>query len=308
MTVYSTATYQACDPSLLDQVVHGIACKQTDQAHLYDLNKLFANLEYDLKQSSTTQIMIQNNLLMGDGYNNLPELAYYTPENNDFSLSGDLIQPFTDENKPVYLITAYRFDNENEKAEMVTHEAEYSPTHLYFTSNRQCALEIVGFLLSINTMTVFLKVEKTTVEKAKYQVNKRLDQAEILKPCNQDLLGRAGDYWATYQLYVNCDTAHARFDYQSHYTKVQAQQALKDIKEMHLHYNPKTLVVQGCVLMSLDSQEREYKQALLDIDQPYDFDQGFILDKDHATWVIESYNHSQSIRQAIANQQLGGQT
>lgn len=77
---------------------------------------------------------------------------------------------------------------------------------------------------------------------------------------------------------------------------------------MNWHFNPKTLVVQGCVLKDQESQEREYQQALIEIDKPYDFDQGVIPDKDRAIWVIESYNHSQSIRQAIANQQLGGQT
>ena len=297
MTIYSTATYQACNPELSDKVIHGITCKQTDQAHLYDANKLFANLKYDLEQPCTIQVMIQNNLLM-DGYDNLPEFAYFTAKNNDFALSSDLIQPFQDDKEHVYLVTAYRFDNEVGKAEMVTHEAEYSPSHLYFTSNLQCALNIIGALLSIGTNTGFLKVEKTTVENAKYQINKRLNHVELLKPHNSDVLGHAGDYWATYQLYTNCDTEHARFDYQNHYTKAQAQQALKDIKEINWHSNPKTLAVQGCILMNQDAQNREHKKALLCPEQPND--------KDRAVWVIESYNHSQSIRQAIANQQQGG--
>ena len=297
MTIYSTATYQACNPELSDKVIHGITCKQTDQAHLYDANKLFANLKYDLEQPCTIQVMIQNNLLM-DGYDNLPEFAYFTAKNNDFALSSDLIQPFQDDKEHVYLVTAYRFDNEVGKAEMVTHEAEYSPSHLYFTSNLQCALNIIGALLSIGTNTGFLKVEKTTVENAKYQINKRLDYVELLKPHNSDVLGHAGDYWATYQLYTNCDTEHARFDYQNHYTKAQAQQALNDIKEMNHLRSPKTLVVQGCILMNQDAQNREHKKALLCPEQPND--------KDRAVWVIESYNHSQSIRQAIANQQQGG--
>lgn len=297
MTIYSTATYQACNPELSDKVIHGITCKQTDQAHLYDANKLFANLRYDLEQPCTIQVMIQNNLLM-DGYDNLPEFAYFTAENNDFALSSDLIQPFQDDKEHVYLVTAYRFDNEVGKAEMVTHEAEYSPSHLYFTSNLQCALNIIGALLSIGTNTGFLKVEKTIVENAKYQINKRLNHVELLKPRNSDVLGHAGDYWATYQLYTNCDTEHARFDYQNHYTKAQAQQALKDIKEMNHLSSLKTLAIQGCILMNQDAQNREHKKALSCPEQPND--------KDRAVWVIESYNHSQSIRQAIANQQQGG--
>ncbi len=305
MTIYSTVTYQACNPELSDKVIHGITCKQTDQAHLYDANKLFTNLKYDLEQPFTIQVMIQNNLLM-DGYDNLPEFAYFTAENNDFALSSDLIQPFQGDKEHVYLVTAYRFDNEVGKAEMVTHEAEYSPSHLYFTSNLQCASNIVGVLLSIGTNTGFLKVEKTTVENAKYQINKRLDQVELLKPNNKDLLGHAGDYWATYQLFTNCGTKQVRFVHEDYYTKAQAQQALKDIKEMNWNSNPKTLVVQGCVLKDQESQEREYQQALIEIDKPYDFDQGVIPDKDRAIWVIENYNHSQSIRRAIANQQHGG--
>ncbi|MHA3081003.1 hypothetical protein [Acinetobacter sp. ANC 5502] len=305
MTIYSTATYQACNPELSDKVIHGISCKQTDQAHLYDANKLFANLKYDLEQPCTIQVMIQNNLLM-DGYDNLPEFAYFMAENNDFALSGDLIQPFQSEKEHVYLVTAYRFDNEFRKAEMVTHEAEYSPSHLYFTSNLHCVLNVVGFLLSISTNTGFLTIEKTTVENAKYQINKRLDYVEILKPHNSNLLGHAGDYWATYQLYFNCDTEHARFDHQDHYTKAQAHQALKDNKEMNWNSNPKMLVVQGCILMNQESQESAYKHALIDIEKPYDFEKGDIPNKERATWVIESYNHSQSIRQAIANQQHGG--
>lgn len=306
MTIYSTATYQACNPELSDKVIHGITCKQTDQAHLYDANKLFSNLKYDLEQSCTIQVMIQNNLLM-DGYDNLPEFAYFTAENNDFALSSDLIQPFQDDKGHVYLVTAYRFDNEVGKAEMVTQEAEYSPSHLYFTSDLQCALNIIGTLLSIGTNTGFLKVEKTTVENAKYQINKRLNHIELLKPHNSDVLGHAGDYWATYQLYTNCDTEHARFDHQDHYTKTQAHQALKDIKEMNWHSNPKTLVVQGCILINQESQESAYKHALIDIEKPYDFEKGDIPNKDRAVWVIESYKHSQSIRRAIANQQLGRQ-
>ncbi|GAA5558871.1 TPA: hypothetical protein PKT69_002398 [Acinetobacter baumannii] len=305
MTIYSTSTYQACNPELSDKVIYGIACKQTDQAHLYDADKLFINLLYDLSQPSTIQVMIQNNLLM-DGYDNLSEFAYFMSENNDFALSNDLIQPFKHDKDQVYLITAYRFDNEVGKAEMVTHEAEYSPSHLYFTSNLQCASNIVGFLLSTGTNTGFLKIEKTTVENAKYQINKRLDYVELLKPHNNDVLGHAGDYWGAYQLYTNCGTEHARFDSQNYYTKAQAQQALKDIKEMNWHSTPKTLVVQGCILMNIDSQEREYKQALIDIDRPYDFTQGVIPNKEHATWVIESYKHSQSIRQAITSQERGG--
>jgi len=305
MTIYSTSTYQACNPELSDKVIYGIACKQTDQAHLYDADKLFINLLYDLSQPSTIQVMIQNNLLM-DGYDNLSEFAYFMSENNDFALSSDLIQPFQGDKEHVYLVTAYRFDNEVGKAEMVTHEGEYSPSHLYFTSNLQCALNVVGFLLSICTNTGFLKVEKTTVENAKYQINKRLDYVELLKPHNSDVLGHAGDYWATYQLYTNCDTEHARFDHQDHYTKAQAQQALKDIKEMNWNSNPKTLVVQGCILMNQESQESAYKHALIDIEKPYDFEKGDIPNKEHATWVIENYNHSQSIRRAIANQQHGG--
>ena len=307
MTIYSTATYQACKSELSDKVIHGITCKQIDQAHLYDANKLFANLKYDLEQPCTIQVMIQNNLLM-DGYDNLPEFAYFTAENNDFALSSDLIQPFQYDREHVYFVTAYRFDNEDGKAEMVTHEAEYSPSHLYFTSNLQCVLNVVGFLLSIGTNTGFLKVEKTTVENAKYQINKRLDHVELLKPHNSDVLGHAGDYWATYQLYTYWDTEHARFDYQNHYTKAQAQQALKDIKEMNWHINPKTLVVQGCILIGKDNQEQEYQKAQIDIEKPYDFEKGDIPNKESATWVIESYNHSESIRQAIANQQQGGQT
>lgn len=306
MTIYSTSTYQACNPELSDKVIYGIACKQTDQAHLYDADKLFINLLYDLSQPSTIQVMIQNNLLM-DGYDNLSEFAYFMAENNDFALSSDLIQPFKDDKEQVYLITAYRFDNEVGKAEMVTHEAEYSPSHLYFTSNLQCASNIVGVLLSIGTNTGFLKIEKTTVENAKYQINKRLDQVELLKPSNKDLLGHAGDYWATYQLFTNCGTKQARFDHEDYYTKAQAQQALKDIKEMNWHFNPKTLVVQGCILKDQESQEREYQKALVDLDRPINIDKMEIPNRDHATWVIESYNHSQSIRQAIANQQLGGQ-
>lgn len=305
MTIYSTVTYQACDPELSDQIIHGIACKQTDQAHMYDANKLFANLKYDLEQPCSIQVMIQNNLLM-DGYDNLPEFAYFKAENNDFALSGDLIQAFKNDKGRVYLITAYCLDNESGKAEIVTHEAEFSPSHLYFTSNLQCALNIVGVLLSIGANTGFLKVEKTTVENAKYQVNKRLDKAEILKPCNQDLLGHAGDYWATYQLYTNCGTEHARFNHEDHYTKVQAQQALKDIKEMNWHFNPKTLVVQGCILMSRDSQDREYQKALIDLDRPIHIDIDDMPNKDRAVWVIENYGYSQSMRQSLANQQHGG--
>lgn len=305
MTIYSTSTYQACTPELSDKVIYGIACKQTDQAHLYDADKLFINLLYDLSQPSTIQVMIQNNLLM-DGYDNLSEFAYFMAENNDFALSTDLIQPYKHDKEQVYLITAYRFDNEVGKAEIVTHEAEYSPSHLYFTSNLQCASNIVGFLLSTGTNAGFLKIEKTTVENAKYQISKRLDYVELLKPHNNDVLGHAGDYWGTYQLYTNCGTEHARFDSQNHYTKAQAQQALKDIKEMNWHCNPKTLVVQGCILMNIDSQEYEYKQALIDIDRPYDFIQGVIPNKEHAIWVIENYKHSRSIRQAITSQEHGG--
>lgn len=305
MTIYSTATYQACDPERTDKVIHGIACKLTDQSHLYDANKLFTNLKYDLERPCTIQVIIQNNLLM-DGYDNLPEFAYFSADHNDFILLSDLIQPFQDDKEQVYLITAYCFDNEVGKAEMVTHEAEYSPSHLYFTSNLQCALNMVGLLLSVGTNTGFLKVEKTTVDNAKYEISKRLDSIELVKPQNSELFAHAGDYWATYQLYTNCGTEHARFDYEDHYTKAQAQQALKDIKEMNWHFNPKTLVVQGCILMALDNQEREYQQALIDIEKSYDFDQGVIPNKERATWVIESYKHSQSVRQATATAQHGG--
>ncbi|MFW1858568.1 hypothetical protein [Acinetobacter defluvii] len=306
MTIYSTATYQACDPERTDKIIYDIACKLTDQSHLYDVNKLFTNLKYDLEQPCTVQVIIQNNLLM-DGYDNLPEFAYFSADHNDFILTNDLIQPFDSDKDFVYLITAYRFDNEVGKAEMVTHEAEYSPSHLYFTSNLQCTLNIVGILLSIGTNTGFLKVEKTTVVNAKYQISKRLDHAELLKPHNRDVLGHAGDYWATYQLYTNCGTEHACFDFKDHYTKVQAQQALKDIKEMNWHFNPKTLVVQGCILIGEDNQEQEYQKAQIDIEKPYDFEKGDIPNKERATWVIENYNHSQSIRQVISNQRHGGQ-
>ncbi len=77
---------------------------------------------------------------------------------------------------------------------------------------------------------------------------------------------------------------------------------------MNWHINPKTLVVQGCILIGKDNQEQEYQKAQIDIEKPYDFEKGDIPNKESATWVIESYNHSESIRQAIANQQQGGQT
>lgn len=307
MTVYSTATYQACNSERSNKIIHGMPCKLTDQAHLYDVNKLFANVKYDLELPSTIQVMIQNNLLM-DGYDNLPEFEYFTAANNDFILSSELIQPFKVPNEHVYLITAYSFDNEIGKAEIITHEAEYSPSYIYFTSNLHCALSIMAVLLSTGTNTGFLQIEKTTIENAKYQVSKRIEYAELIKPQNSELLLHAGDYWATYQLYTNCGTDNANFDHRNHYRKAQAHQALKDIKEQNWHSNPKTLVVQGCILVGQESQKREYKKALSDMAKPCDLNRYDIPlpDRDRATWVIENYKHSQSIRQMIGSPLHGG--
>ncbi|QDK96700.1 hypothetical protein FM020_01760 [Acinetobacter tandoii] len=302
MTIYSTVTYQACNPELSDKEIYGIACKQTDQTHSYNTNKLFANLKYDLEQASTMQVIIQNNQLMSERTGIDTDFDQWSNQANDFVAreDGDLIQPFQDSQATVYLITAYGADDDQEKAEVKSIDAEFSPKQIYFTSHLDCVMDIVSILLSHISVTHFIEIERTTVENAKYQIHKRLDYVELLKPHNNHLLGHAGDYWATYQLYSNCDTEHARFDYGANYTKAQAQQALKNIKEMNSHSTPKTLAIQGCILMNQDAQNREHKKALLCLEQPND--------RDRAVWVIENYNHSQSIRQAIANQQLGGHT
>lgn len=302
MTIFSTVIYQSCKFEWSDKVISKIPCKKTALSHDYDALKMLNNLEYELQQPSTVLVAIQNNKLMNEYTGIDTEFDQWTNQANDFvaRYDGDLIQPFQDSQTIVYLITAYGTDEDQQKAEVKSIDAEFSPKSIYFTSHLDCVMDIVSILLSHISVTHFIEIERTTVENAKYQIHKRLDYIELLKPHNNDLLGHAGDYWAIYQLFTNCGTGHARFDYGSYYTKAQAQQALKDIKEMNHHSSPKTLAIQGCILMDQDAQNREHKKALLCLEQPND--------RDRAVWVIENYSHSQSIRQAIANQQLGGQT
>lgn len=305
MTIFSTMTYQACKFEYADKTISHIPCKKTALSHEYDALKMFRNLEYELQQLNTVLVTIQNNNLMNEYEGIDIEFDQWSCEANDFiaRFDGGLVQPFQDNQTVVYLITAYGFDEDQDKAELKSVDASFSPRQIHFTIHLDCVMDIVSILLSHISRTSFIEIERTTLENAKYQVTKRLDLNMLHDPENVALLGHAGDYFQVYNLYNNCGTQHAHFDYKNNLTKIQAQQAIKEIKGLNWHFNPKTLVVQGCILIDKATQECEYEQALIDIDRPCDFDQGVIPNKERAKWVVESYNHSQSIRQAIGNQQ-----
>lgn len=312
MTIYSTTTYQACNPEFADISVNQIPCKNTALAHDYDGSKILTNVRSDLLDPSTVLVKIQNNLLM-DTYQGIDlEFDYWSERATDFvaRLDGDLTLPFQDQDNRVYLITAYRVNEDENAAEIKTIDAEFSPKQIHYTPHLDCAMAIVSILLSNISTTQFLEIERTTVENANYQVTKRLDLHSLRKPENKALRGNAGNYWEVYNLYTEYDREAdknspynglkarkiKRFHYGENLTKVQVQADLEFFKVSQPKV--KVLVVHGCVSHNHENQTQLYEQALAEKSRP--FDPKNPVSNETNDWIIENYHQSEFIRKSLA--------
>lgn len=291
---YSIAAYKGCTVEHAHTSSYGLHSRQTDLSHTEELNEVIQVCSNHLEHPCTNIIYIQDNY----------KACEYSLINNDHSYTDDFMFGVHGRESifknPVYLITGYEILSDGEPdGDLVTIDTRCISKCIFVTSDPKCASQIIHSLLA-HSIVAFVKVERIEQTAALDCINLRLSVSEIIKPENQYLLNYVGNYWAVYKKYYSNPTRNrASFGWNTYYTKQQAKDALAFLNKAWP--NSKSLMVYGVQLYSLEAQQLKYKQAQHVLNNTPYIDNS--IAHEHALWVVECYQHSESMRRAIAQQQ-----
>ncbi len=294
---YSIAAYKGCTVDHAHTSSNRLHSRQTDLSHTEELNEVIQLCSNHLEHSYTTSIYIQDNY-KADEYSFINDDHQYT---DDFMFGVHGLEPIF--KNPVFLITGYKIlDDDQPDGDLTTIDARCISNKIYVTSNLKCAVNIIRDIL-IHSFDSFVKVEKVEQTTALNCINIRLSASELLKPENKQLLNHAGNYWAVYKKYYSDPTENrASFEWKMNRTKQQAKETLAFLNQAWP--NSKSLMVYGVHWYSLEAQQYEYKQAQHVLNNLHKYQHS--IEHEHAIWAIESFQHSESIRRVIAQQQRAG--